>query len=97
MSDGEFRMNATAGTGALLRDGKEIPVTYDLVEPSRRGRIKAEGQVLGDTEALFCAAYHAGPCVLRLTSGPPFRAYLLDCRSSNTVADIRVTGRMEWA
>jgi len=96
MSDGEFRMNATAGTGALLSDDKEIPVTCDLVEPSRRGRIKAEGQVFGDTEAL-CAAYHAGPCVQRLTSGRPVRDYLLECRSSNGGADIRVTGRMRWA
>jgi hypothetical protein len=89
-------MNATAGTGALLSDGKEIPVTYDLVEPSRRGRIKVEGQAFGDTEALG-AAYHAGPCVLRLTSRRPVRAYLLDRRSSNGAADIRVTGQMRWA
>ena len=80
----------------MLSDGKEIPVMYDLVETSRPGRIKGEGQVFGDIEALI-AAYHAGPCRLRLEGGKAVGAYLLDCRSTAGVADIRITGKIKWA
>ena len=88
-------MKAKAGVGALLSNGQEIPVEYDLVQSQGRDRVFAEGEVFGDAGSLF-DVYTAGPCVLRLESGEPVHAFLEDCRSSAGVADIRVTDPIIW-
>ncbi len=88
-------MNSTAGTGALLSKGEEVIVEYDLVELSGHSGVFAEGEVFGDTHALF-KVFQSGPCVLRLESGDPVHAYLEDCRSSAGVADIRITDPVKW-
>ena len=88
-------MKAKAGSGALLSNGQEIPVRYDIVQTEGPGSVFAEGKVFGDAHALF-GVFNAGPCVLRLESGEPVHAFLEDCRSSAGEADIRVTDPIPW-
>jgi hypothetical protein len=88
-------MKTMGGSGALLSGGREAPVRYDLVEANGEGGVRAEGEVFGDAEALR-AVYASGPCVLRLETGEPLRAFLEDCRSSAGVADIRVIDPVVW-
>lgn len=83
-------MKARAGVGALLSNGQEIPVEYDLIQSQGRAGVFAEGTVFGDAHALF-GVFSTGPCILRLESGEPVHVFLEDCRSSAGVADIRVT------
>jgi hypothetical protein len=87
-------MNVTAGTGALLRRGDEVPVAYDLVRHDAGERFTAEGQVFGDADALR-DVYLSGACLLRLESGGVAKIVLLDCKF-NGAADVRVIGRMRW-
>ena len=88
-------MKAKAGTGALLSNGQEISVEYDLVQSQGRDRVFAEGTVFGDERALI-DVFNTGPCILRLETGEPVHAFLEDCRSSGGVADIRVTDPVTW-
>ena len=86
-------MNSAAGVGALLIQGREIPVEYDLIQSSAQKGFSAEGQVFGDADALR-AAFSAGPCQLRLKSGGVTQAVLLDC-DTHGAADIRIIGPMK--
>jgi hypothetical protein len=87
-------MRAVAGSGALLCQGAEIPVAYDLVQSPPQSRHTAEGQLFGDPGDLH-RVWAMGACGLRLESGRVIRVVLQDCEVSGA-ADAVVTSAMDW-
>ena len=88
-------MRAMAGAGALLCRGREVPVTYDLVERPAGGHYSAEGDVFGDAQALV-EVYNMGPCDLLLETGRVARAVLVVCHLHGA-AEVRIAGALAWA
>jgi hypothetical protein len=87
-------MQALAGAGALLCQGVEIPVAYDLVQSSPTSGHSAEGQLFGDPGELQ-KVWAMGGCGLRLESGRVIRVVLQDCEVRGA-ADLVVISPMDW-
>ena len=77
----------SAGTGTLIAQGEEIPVTYDLVAEGL-SQSAARGQVFGDAEQLR-NAFNKGPARLRLEDGTVATLILMDC-GTDGAAEVRV-------
>ncbi len=81
-------MQNLSGTGLVIVEGTERPVSYDLVQSGPGAPV--EGQLFGDPDVIF-QAYQAHAVTLKLEDGGTIKLRFLSCETHGA-ADVRAVG-----